>query len=348
MTRGGPRRLAHERGKWTRASSRLYKNIHMASLTVVLGTINRRPVLRKCLEALIGGTSAQEIVVVDAGSTDGTLEYLASLKSVRIVCDGKLTSQAESLNRVFRTIKTDYVCWLSDDNVVLRDALDLAVSILEEHPDVGMVALKTRDVVGPGRNVPYIGGIWMSGVLNCNQGVLRTELLHRVGGFDERFGDYGIDADLTTAILLTGHKVVYTKAVAIHHYRHCSDNPWISREERKRRAELAKQLYRRKYDRLIKFKGNLADRIQRRINERSIFLIEGLFRFAHGLGVASEIERCLGLGLKDFQNLFRARFISSWDFVKNRNRPYYLVQAIPESARIQMRLGNKEMNDELR
>jgi GT2 family glycosyltransferase len=311
----------------------------MACLTVVLGTINRRPVLQKCLEALIRGNSDHEIVVVDAGSSDGTLEYLVSMKSVRLVCDGKLTSQAESLNRVFRRITTDYVCWLSDDNVVLKSSLDLAISILEGHRDVGMVALKTKDVVGPGRNTPYIGGIWMSGVLNCNQGVLRTELLHRVGGFDERFGDYGIDADLTTAILLTGHKVVYTKAVAIHHYRHCSDNPWISSEEREQRADRAKRLYRQKYHRLIKSEGNLANRIQRRINQRMIFVIEGLFRVANRLGVASDVERYLRLGLKDFQNLFRARFVSIWDFIKNRNRPYYLVQAIPESTRTRMQIN---------
>ena len=87
---------------------------------------------------------------------------------------------------------------------LLNEKLDLAVTILDQHDDIGMVALKTREVKGPYVGAPSIGGIWSTGILNCNQGVIRTKLLRDVGYLDEAFTYYGIDADLTAKVLPAG------------------------------------------------------------------------------------------------------------------------------------------------
>src|SRR5882672_7795418 len=111
-----------------------------------------------------------------------------------------------------------------------------------------MVGLKVRDVGGPFVDAPYIGGISSIGVLNVNQGLLRTAVLREVGYFSETFGFYGIDPDLTAMLLYAGHDVVYTKAVALHHHR-----TWLTDETspgyaaQKRQQEKWIDLYRRKY-----------------------------------------------------------------------------------------------------
>ena len=74
-----------------------------------------------------------------------------------------------------------------------------------------MVGLKVRDVGGPSVAAPYIGGISPIGILNVNQGLLRTDFLRKVGSFSETFGFYGIDPGLTAMVLYSGHDVVYTK-----------------------------------------------------------------------------------------------------------------------------------------
>ena len=225
-----------------------------ARLSVVLGTFNRLASLKRCLDSILNQTSTPVIVhVTDAGSTDGTQDYLRSLEDgrVRILFVGRKLGQARAYNDVFRIIDTPYVAWLSDDNEVVDSGLDAAVRILDREPSIGMVALKTKDVQGPFLGSVYLGGVSEIGVLNVNQGLLRTDVLREVGGFSEAFGFYGIDPDLTAKVLYSGHDIVYTRQVALHHYR-----DWPVQEGTPEQADLARrhalslELYRRKWGRL--------------------------------------------------------------------------------------------------
>ena len=222
-----------------------------ARLSVVLGTFNRLESLKRCLDSILQETKTSLIVhVTDAGSTDGTEEYLRSLDDgrVRILLVGRKLGQARAYNDIFKIVDTPYVAWLSDDNQVVDGGLDAAVRILDRQPRVGMVALKTRDVQGPFLGSVYLGGVSEIGVLNVNQGMLRTEVLREVGGFSETFGFYGIDPDLTAKVLYAGHDIVYTRQVALHHYR-----DWATQEGTPEQAELARkhsvslEIYRRKW-----------------------------------------------------------------------------------------------------
>ena len=277
--------------------------------------------LKNCLSSLRGQiVTPTQVIVVDAGSTDGTLEYVASLVDIQLVRDGKPIGQAQALNRVFKNVTTRYTCWLSDDNVAQPGALDSAVEILERNTSIGMVSLKVKDVKGPYVDAPYVGGIWSSGILTCNQGVIRTDLLRDVGYFDEEFRDYGIDADLTAKVLVAGHQVVFTKNVAIHHHRdHAAAPGAIENDQRAVRLKAAQERYDRKYATLIQH--GLADRISRKSREalwRGMHLI-------HGKGRRQEI---LGYHARDWYNVLHGRYISDLDLLRNRARPFYLVQRI--------------------
>jgi GT2 family glycosyltransferase len=222
-----------------------------ARLSVVLGTFNRLESLKRCLDSILAGTRTPLVVhVTDAGSTDGTQDYLKALADPRVrpLLVGRKLGQAKAYNDVFAMVRTPYVAWLSDDNEVVDGGLDAAVRILDRQPRVGMVALKTKDVQGPFLGSVYLGGVSEIGVLNVNQGLLRTEVLRQVGGFSETFGFYGIDPDLTAKVLYAGHDIVYTRQVALHHYR-----DWPVEEGTPEHAELARHhalsldLYRRKW-----------------------------------------------------------------------------------------------------
>jgi GT2 family glycosyltransferase len=296
-------------------------------LSVVIGTYNRIEVLKQCLGSLINKIKVtNEVIVIDAGSTDSTLNYLGNLQNIRLVCDEGLIGQAKSLNRIFRSLKSQYVCWLSDDNIVQPGMLDQAVSILERNPKIGMVSLKVKDISGPFAGEEYVGGIWPTGVLNCNQGMLPVALLNSIGGFDEQFRDYGVDSDLTTRILLEGYKVVYTKRVVIHHLRDHDTKSWIDSNGRKQKMEYVKELYRQKFHALIKSEyAGLYDKAEREKSQllRTILLWYGR---ARKLGISIQGT---GLTERDWRNLFTARFVSKMDFLMNIKKPYYLVQSIP-------------------
>jgi len=329
------------------------------TLSIVIGTRNRLESLKQCLGSLLDKIKTNhEIIVTDAGSTDGTLDYLKSLSEIKLVEDGKPIGQARSLNQVFQTLDSTYTCWLSDDNVMIEGMLDLATSILDEHPDIGMVALKVKDVLGPFTDEPYIGGIAkVTDILNCNQGVIRTELLKSVGYFDETFRDYGIDSDLTTKVLLSGYKVVYTKDVAIYHYRDHAGAPGVfDIEERAQRQERGNQLYKDKYRE--SFKLDLQSRLRRKVGRTILGWINILFgktiknsffsdRLIIHIRLDLKRELLFGYNLRDWRNLLRCQFISLADFWLNRNQPFYLVQYIPPRLRnqssIQPLLGSESI-----
>jgi GT2 family glycosyltransferase len=293
-----------------------------AILSVIVGTFNRRDQLRACIDSVFAQTTVPVALhVTDAGSDDGTVEYLESRAEGCLipVFEGRRRGQAAALNAVFARIETPYVCWLSDDNVVVNRGLDTAVGILDREHRIGMVGLKVKDVAGPFVDAPYIGGLSSLGILNVNQGVVRTRLLQAVGGFSEAFRDYGIDPDLTAKVLLSGSDVVYTRQVVIHHHRGWSpDRSSAEFALQMERQKAYMHLYRRKYEASVA--GGWPWRIKKAIWSWT--------RVAMGLDLGSP-RPVLGLLVRDWHNTFGGRFISLLDPIVCRRRPYHLRQHCP-------------------
>lgn len=289
-------------------------------LSVVLGTYNRIDQLKSCIQSVVNQTeSSFKLYVTDAGSTDGTIEYLKSIASDSIIpiFVGERIGQAKAYNDVFAIVDTPYVCWLSDDNVVVNNGLDVALNILKADSSIGMVALKTKDMQGPFANAPYIGGISEAGILNVNQGMLPTHVLKQVGGFSEEFRDYGIDPALTAEVLFAGYKIVYTKIIALHHYRNWSEDPtsenykWLQE-----RHQLAKELYASKY-------SNSAHNATS-TNKYKRYAIHKLGKILSKAFKAGDIRA--SVFFRDLFNALSGAYISNFDAIKHKNKEYHLVQ----------------------
>jgi len=303
----------------------------MTDISIVVGTFNRLASLQRAIASICKETTRSFCIhVTDAGSTDGTLAYLESVRSERVVAHfvGERVGQAKAYNDVFRTLTTPYVCWLSDDNEVVNASLDEAARILDERRDFGMVGLKVKDTQGPFAHAPYIGGVSPIGVLNVNQGMLRTSLLQSLGGFSEEFRDYGIDPDLTTRVLLSGYGIAYTRQVALLHYRDwgaSKDSPEY--KEKMSRQKRYLELYKTKYAHLVQ--DDLAWSLKRQLGRA--------FRHAVSKEVLSSSKTFLGGCARDWNNALSARFISPLDPIRSKNRPYHLVQKLDKGALVRRR-----------
>lgn len=286
-------------------------------LSVVVGTLNRLNRLRECIESIVRNASIPiKIYVTDAGSTDGTIEYLRGQESdsISVTLHQQKLGQAKAYNEIFARIGTPYVCWLSDDNVIVEHALEKAVRILDANPLIGMVGLKVKDVQGPFSGEPYIGGMSEIGILNVNQGVLRTEILQGIGGFSEEFMDYGIDPDLTARVLYSGHDIVYTKDVAILHWRDWGEAEALHAQMAKQ--ERYKALYREKYARIGS--GGYPSRFW--------------FRAFGGIRrVLTKSSRLFGSAraqrwCRDWYNVMLGRYISPFDPIRSMGQEFHLLQ----------------------
>ena len=290
-------------------------------LSVVLGTYNRLDQVQRCIESIVRETrTPTKIYITDAGSTDGTVEYLQSIASETIipVLVGKKLGQAKAYNDVFDIVDTKYVCWLSDDNEVVDGGLDCAVEILEGNPAIGMVALKTTDVQGPFVDAPYIGGISSIGILNVNQGVLPTKVMKQVGGFSEEFRDYGIDSALTAEDLHSNYDVVYTKQIALHHYRNWSEDP---RSENYQWLQARQIAMRERYEKTYGADGGQEQGAYRLKKELAKRLKTSL--------TTSRVGRSLrnSAFARTTINVLSGRYISLLDPILTLGRKYHLVQS---------------------
>lgn len=191
--------------------------------------------------------------------------------------------------------------------------LDLAVQILAHNDLIGMMALKVKDVIHNPSDKPYIGSIYKTGVLNCNQGVIRSDVFKKIGYFDESFKNYGIDPDLTTKVLLSGYRVVYTKAVAIHHYRdHDTQEGAISRTERTRNRDQIHQKYDSKYAYLIDCDFSTTCKMQ--LKSFIWHCIKTMLKRGH------HIETLIGKNRKDWKSVTHCRYNSIFDFYHHADK----------------------------
>ena len=183
-----------------------------------------------------------------------------------------------------------------------------------------MAGLKVRDLRGPHVGTSYIGAISPIGILNVNQGVLATSVMAEVGGFDEEFRDYGIDPDLTARVLFAGYDIVFTRDIALHHYRN-----WNSDEESAEAKDLRQKHERAHfiYNKIYGAKGQ---------RTKSSTAPSAFWRLAKAvvgntLGVSLNSRQViLGSLPRDYYNALYARYINPLDPILSCGLEWHLRQ----------------------
>jgi N-acetylglucosaminyl-diphospho-decaprenol L-rhamnosyltransferase len=105
-------------------------------LTAVTVTYNGLPWVERCLESLRG----VETVLVDHGSTDGTLELVRErFPEVRVIEQGN-EGLGAGLNAGMRAVPARYHLLINSDAWLEKGALERLVAFADAHPDAAVVA----------------------------------------------------------------------------------------------------------------------------------------------------------------------------------------------------------------
>ena len=206
-------------------------------VSVVIGSYNRIDFLKLTLESVRREleTVTAEIFVVDGGSDDGSLEWLAAQKDiVTIVQHNRGTWKGKPVRRRswgyfmnlgFKSAQGKYVCMLSDDCLVvpgaIRNGIARAEAALAEGQPLGAVAFYWRNWPEQQR---YWVGLTLRGRMFVNHGLYLREALATVGYVDEKtYAFYHADGDLCLKMWQAGFECIDSPDSFVEHYSHANE-----------------------------------------------------------------------------------------------------------------------------
>jgi len=225
----------------------------MPRLTIVVVTYNSRGEIAGCLDALTQSPPADsQIVVVDSGSTDGTLQLVRERwPAVQAIDAGGNLGFARANNLGIRRTESELVLLLNPDAVAPAGSVDRLVAALDRRPDAaaagprlvdarGRAELSFGHMIGPlaelrqkllvaghGHGWPPIAGHvermtrrsrvvdWVSGA--CL--LVRRADAEAVGLLDERYFMYCEDVDFCAALREAGRMVLFVADTHVVHLR---------------------------------------------------------------------------------------------------------------------------------
>lgn len=209
-------------------------------VTIIIVTFNSAEYLEKCLNSIEKNKYLNfEIIVIDNGSSDETINILRQFKKVKVFDAKENLGYAGANNLGMTKAEGNFVFFLNPDTLVDKNFLSAAMKPMIENENVAAVQplvylfdKKTINLSGKvthflgydwirdykAEKVAREGRIWsMSG-----SGVLvRRSTFEKVGGFDDFYFMYYEDTDLSWKFNLIGKKIVFTpRSILYHDYKY--------------------------------------------------------------------------------------------------------------------------------
>lgn len=206
------------------------------TLSAVIISWNRSHLLKQAIQSLHDQQYPNlEIIVVDNGSTDDSLDWLRANHDIHLIENKRNIGASAARNQGTRQANGDYIIYMdSDAAIITPHGLQRLVNYLKKNPD-------TAGIAGIYYTDPELTNLWCWSpcmdwegnhdlpaslspkpnppVLSTCFAIFRHAVLKEIGGFDEFYPYLYEDADLSDRMRKCGYRLAVDPEVKIlHHY----------------------------------------------------------------------------------------------------------------------------------
>jgi glycosyltransferase involved in cell wall biosynthesis len=125
----------------------------MHKISIITPSYNQASFLKETVESVLNQEVGipVEHIIVDGGSTDGTVDYLKSLGNKVTWVSERDKGQADAVNKGVRMASGDIIGWLNSDDIYLPGALQSVTGYFRQHPDCRWVYGRCRIIDSSGK-----------------------------------------------------------------------------------------------------------------------------------------------------------------------------------------------------
>lgn len=211
---------------------------HHSLTSIIIATHNQLEYTRMCLDSIrLRIDEPFELIVVDNGSTDGTVEYLSTQPDVRLICNSDNRGFPAAVNQGLKVSQGENLLLLNNDVIVTTGWLRRQLDALHSEDSIGLVGPVSNNISGPQQiSVSYSrleeldGFAWDWGkryhqvktpverlVGFCL--VFTREVMNAIGLLDEQFGVGCFeDDDYCRRAMAAGYRCVIAGDAFVHHF----------------------------------------------------------------------------------------------------------------------------------
>lgn len=219
-------------------------------VSALVVSYNRKALLRRALEALerSEGRDTIEIVVVDNGSSDGSQELENEFPRARFIRIPRNFGLTKALNLGVRGSEAEYVFFLHEDTEVFPETARLLAELLDAQPDAGAVCPLLVDAAD--HPAPQLGHFppddtWRPAEPGADPTpveyprgaalMMRRFFFTAIRQIDERYGQFGSDADLCFQLRRAGKKILLVPQARARH-QGCAEESALRKADRQQGA----------------------------------------------------------------------------------------------------------------